>query len=326
MKKSKKHSVRFYGFVAICLIAVLLSSVCAAETVTGDLSARFATQTIEYEGETYKLRSRLTTILVAGTDKVTEETTAANKYRSGGQSDFIMLLVIDDNQRTITPIQISRDTMVDLTVIVITGQRAGQRYGQIALQHAYGDGKELSAELLMETVSRYLLDSPIDHYVTMKMAGIVPFNDLIGGVEVTIVDDFSELDPTMTIGTTLVLHGMQAEYFVRGRMAVGDGTNINRLRRQRAYINAAKDIVMGKLRQSPNYINTLFEELDEYLLTDMNRGRLLNIANKANQYDVLPILTIDGYTTVGKYDFIEFYPDEDSLTRAVLDAFYQKSH
>ena len=234
-----------------------------------------------------------------------------------------MLLVIDDNRDTITPIQLNRDSMTTLTILGITGKESGKGFGQIALQHAYGDGEKQSAELLLETVSNFLLDSPIDHYVVMTMVGIVPFNDLIGGVKVTLEDDFSAQDPEMTQGATLVLRGRQAEYFVRGRKSVSDGSNVSRLRRQRTYMNAAKEILMAKLRQSPNYITTLFEELDEYLVTDMNRGRLLNIANKANQYDVLPIVTIEGKTVVGKNEFAEFYPNEDALTRAVLDAFYQ---
>ena len=47
----------------------------------------------------------------------------------------------------------------------------------------------------------------IDFYVAMNMDGISELNDLAGGVTVTLEDDFSSIDPAMTKGTTLPLHG-----------------------------------------------------------------------------------------------------------------------
>lgn len=69
----------------------------------------------------------------------------------------------------------------------------------------------------------------------MNMDGISELNDLAGGVTVTLEDDFSSIDPAMAKGTTLTLHGDQAETFVRSRMTVGDGTNASRMERQEAF-------------------------------------------------------------------------------------------
>ena len=80
-----------------------------------------------------------------------------------------------------------------------------------------------------------LLGESIDFYVAMNMDGISELNDLAGGVTVTLEDDFSSIDPAMTKGTTLTLHGDQAETFVRSRMTVGDGTNASRMERQEAF-------------------------------------------------------------------------------------------
>lgn len=79
----------------------------------------------------------------------------------------------------------------------------------------------------------------IDFYVAMNMDGISELNDLAGGVTVTLEDDFSSIDPAMTKGTTLTLHGDQAETFVRSRMTVGDGTNASRMERQSVYAGGA---------------------------------------------------------------------------------------
>lgn len=79
----------------------------------------------------------------------------------------------------------------------------------------------------------------IDFYVAMNMDGISELNDLAGGVTVTLEDDFSSIDPAMTKGTTLTLHGNQAETFVRSRMTVGDGTNASRMECQSVYAGGA---------------------------------------------------------------------------------------
>lgn len=313
---------RLAAFAALVLALSFVVS-CAEEV--GDLNERFKRQEIQYQDDTYYLRRRLTTVLLAGVDKQSDAELGSN-FRYSGQADFLVLVVIDDDQKKIIPVQINRDTMTEVTVVNVLGRKTGTRTQQICLAHAFGDGKEMSCELLAEAVSRYLKDVPVDFYVAMNMDGIVPFNDLIGGVRVTLNQDFSDKDPEMTLGKTLVLHGKQAEYFVRGRMTVGDGTNIQRLERQRAYMASAKTVLMDRIRANPNYVMTLFESLDEYLVTDMYRGRIINIANKAKDYEVCDILTIDGQTCVGKYDFIEFYPDEDSLMRTVIEAFFEPAN
>ena len=86
-----------------------------------------------------------------------------------------------------------------------------------------------------EAVEGLLLGESIDFYVAMNMDGISELNDLAGGVTVTLEDDFSSIDPAMAKGTTLTLHGDQAETFVRSRMTVGDGTNASRMERQEAF-------------------------------------------------------------------------------------------
>ena len=43
-------------------------------------------------------------------------------------------------------------------------------------------------------------DLAIDHYLAMNMDAVVEFNDAIGGVTVTVTDDFSKVDPTIPVG------------------------------------------------------------------------------------------------------------------------------
>ncbi|MBE5784079.1 MAG: LytR family transcriptional regulator [Clostridiales bacterium] len=318
---SKKH---FFFPILFCILWCVWTGA-SAETVRGDLEARFSTiPRIEQDGTTYRFRSRMTTILLLGIDQqgTMEEPGLLLRHRNGGQADFLLLLAIDDNAKTIAPIYINRDTMAQVTVLNVLGQVAGTREMQLCLSHGFGDGKEQSCELTMDAVSHLLLNTAIDHYAALEMSGISVLNDLLGGVTVTLEDDLTNLDPALKKGETVTLKGAQAEYFVRGRYGVADGSNLNRSGRQRTYISALEKLLREKISVSPNYIGTLFDQMESFLVTDMSRGYLINLANKADRYTTLPITQFTGEHKISQEGYNEFYPDAQSVLNVVLEAFY----
>ena len=315
---------KLFRMTVVWILLLTLGAVCCAETVVGDPSARFAgIPTLELDGVTYRLNRRLTTILLMGVDQTSSQRAAAD-FRNGGQADFLALIVVNDSDKSISVIQINRDSMVELTVLNVLGEAIGTRTGQLCLSYAFGDGGETSCKLTADAVSAYLNDTPIDYYVSMSLDGIVALNDALGGVEVTLEDDLTAYDPAMTAGTTLTLRGKQAEYFTRSRFHVGDQSNLSRLRRQRAYIRAATDLLHKRLEENPNYIRKLQSELEPYLEMSLSRGAFYNLADKAGRYELRPIVEIEGETRVGEFEYVEFYPDEASLKRAIVDVLYEE--
>lgn len=293
-------------------------------TATGSLENRFVDdQTIEYQGKRYAYNQRIDSFLFVGVDKKTTGNRQITTARAGGQSDFLLLLVIDNAVKTYRRIQIDRDTMAEITVLGILGNPLGTSTSQICLAHGYGDGKEQSAQFTVEAVQRLLYGIPITGYVTLNMDGITVFNDLLGGVTVTLEDDLSMLDPEMMLGKTVTLRGSQAEMFVRSRMQVGDGTNAARMRRQAQYMEKALTTIKQRLEQNTAFLGTLFDGLKDYLLTDVARGKLMNEANRAFSYQDLGTLVPAGEHTVGEDGFVEFHVNQDQLLQMVLDVFYQ---
>lgn len=308
---------------ALLAVCCLLSAAAAAQSVRGDLSARFAdVPSIQHEGVTYRLNPRMISLLFIGVDHAGEEAARSASYRQGGQADFLLLLAINDDEKTVTPIQINRDAMAEIDVMSVLGQKTGTTRAQIALSHAFGNGGTVSCELTAQAVSRLLLDTAVDEYLSMRMDGIAVMNDLLGGVTVTLEDDFSAYDPAMTPGKTLRLAGMQAEYYVRQRYYVGDQSNFSRQKRQRAYIDAAALIIEQKLRDSSSFAATLYDGLEPYLVTSMSRGKLINISNRAARYTILPVEHLAGETELGQDGYMAFYPDEAALLELVLRVFY----
>lgn len=272
---------------------------------------------VTYNGTAYRQRKSLTSILLMGIDHASGE--------KGGQADFLQLLVIDDSERTVQRLPIDRDTMTPITVLGVLGNRSGVRTAQISLSHGFGDGQAESCELTAEAVSNLLLGSPVDFYLAMNMDGIAALNDLAGGVTVTLEDDFSALDPAMTKGTTLTLHGEQAEIYVRSRRSVGVGTNEARMARQEQYVARLFALLDARLKTDPDASGALFDRLSAYLTCNMSRGRLVNAVWAAKDYARMEPLRIAGKHRIGGDGFMQFYADEASLYEAVLKLFYEEA-
>jgi len=278
-------------------------------------------ETVELNGHTYKKRDGLTTILVMGVDHETQESYA---YRQAGQADFLRLIVLDSNNKTVQQLQIDRDTITPVTVLGLLGDRYEPVTQQICLGYAFGDGRQTSCEVTVEAVENLLGGQEIDQYLAMGLDGISTLNDLAGGVTVTLEDDFSAIDPAMTKGTTLTLQGEQAETYVRSRRSVGVGTNEARMARQESYIRQLSVQLDEKLQKDQNFAVDAYDALQPYLTTSMAKGQLVNEAWAAKDYTRLDTIKPDGTYQVGEDGFMEFYPDADALQQAVLQLFYEK--
>ncbi len=270
-------------------------------------------------------RSGLTSILVIGVDLSEEREQTASGVRSGGQADYLSLLVIDHPQEKIYWLDIDRDTITDIPVLSALGRPKGTRKAQIALSHGYGTNRKDSAKLTRQAVRNLLQGEYIDAFVSISMDGIRVMNRLAGGVTVTIPDDLTAVSPVFQKDAVLTLTDEQAELFVRSRKNVGLGLNRDRMQRQGIYLNAFLQQVGGKLRDDPSYINTLLDELSDSLVSDMSRGRILNEAKRTSSITT-PVekLTVTGKQEVDEQNHMAFYPDEQSITRLVRTLFYKE--
>lgn len=331
-RKREQASHRRAGWIiGIVLIAAILAFFVGnaienrGESIrAGSVGNRFDDVTVMVDGTTYRYRkNEITTVLFMGVDTEAEGDQVGVGFRNGGQSDFMLLLIIDGGREQVIPLQIDRDTMTEITILGVFGNYAGTNRAQICLSHGYGDGGAQSCEFAVQAVSTLLFGVDIDFYVAMNLDGISELNDAVGGVTVTLKDDFTEYDPQMTEGATLTLQGKQAEYYVRSRRYIGEQTNASRMVRQREYMNKLASLFDERERKDKNYVGELFDALEPYLNTDMRRGRMINEAWKARNYERAETLSPEGEHTIGSDGFIEFHADIDALEKLVLELFYE---
>ncbi len=352
MLKAKRSAIRLVTLLIALLM--MLSSAAFAEPAVGFMPTR------EVDGRIYTARppADLTAVLLIGYDHYDEgREVEQTKYSQGGQSDFLLLLVLDHENREIRQLQLDRDTMTGIKVYGVLGGYLGVRNMQLCLSHAYGDTQEKNNDNAVWAVENLLGiadendGAGIDWYMAMDISGIAKLNDALGGVTVRIDDDFSAVDETMVQGTTMRLSGKQAEYYCRGRFYIGEQTNSSRMARQRRYLNAAADVFKAEVRRDANYARRLLNEMGviyattaelddgfgfttsdnagtpvgehgKYVMTNETLDSIVGQIARAIDYDICPIENLSGTHILARDGHIQYHLDEGVAQVWALSVFY----
>jgi LCP family protein required for cell wall assembly len=262
------------------------------------------------------------TFLLGGVDKF-GTVAESDSYINNEQIDFMALIAYDKKKNTCKILIINRDTMMDVPVLGLGGRSAGTAYEQIALSHTYGSGLKDSAENTVNAVENLLGGITVDNYAIMKMDAIPVLNDMVGGVTVTMTEDLPQIDPTFLAGSTVNLKGDLALQFVRRRIDVSDGTNLARIQRQAQYINGFYNNLRLKVSESNTFLAKAFGDVEAYMTTDCDYVRLNEFQNYIKSYPEAAVYTMPGEARLGE-KYMEFYPDQTSLTQLTVDLFYKK--
>lgn len=276
-------------------------------------------KTITSDGADYFPRQDITTLLILGIDE-TGPVKDSMSYNNEGESDVILLVIFDDAEKTYNVLALNRDTMVEMPILGLGGKKAGTKVAQIALAHTYGSGLEDSCENSRDVVSAFLGGEFIDYYLSMNMDAIPILNDAVGGVGVTVTDDFSEVDPSIQQGE-ITLQGQQALHFVQMRKGIGTQMNISRMERQREYMNGFVSSLNQKLESSSSFVFDVHEQLAPYIVTDCSVNTLSLLVDRFSEYQMGEIISPEGENTKGD-TFMEFYVDQAKLAQLTLQLFY----
>ena len=278
---------------------------------------------ITYKNETYVKKGNLETYLIAGIDapgkveKVTE-------YDGTGQCDVLAVIVRDRSTDQCKLLSIDRNTITAVKSLDNDGTYLDTTDIQISLAHAMGFDQQVRAENTVDAVSHLLGDQTIDGYAMVNMGAIQVVNDMVGGVTVTIEDDFSDIDPSMKKGEKVTLMGEQAEKYVRSRKEISDGSNQNRMSRQSTYEEAFKPAFRNKCAENSKFPLEVYHAMEDYMTTNISAKKFCRLAILMSDENQDEKVAISGTYGLDEDEWQTFTPDEDSLQEAILELFYQK--
>lgn len=274
-------------------------------------------QTMIFQGKRYRKNPNIQVLLLLGIDQEEELNITWNRGENG-QSDSIILFIFDTKKEEAKILPVSRDTITDIDIYDIRGEKYITEKGQIALQYAYGDGKEFSCLLVADKVSKLLLDVEVDNYFAVRMGGIQMAVDAVGGLKVTLEDEDLEADKTFKKGAKLILNGKMAESFLRARSTKDPLGNSRRMKRQILFLKAFSEKL--KAYDSIEKIKTMYDVINPYVCTNLTAADLKRI----NGYEISKEqLEIPG-NLVEEDGYARFYPDEEKIRELVVHLFYKE--
>ncbi len=321
----KRNYLKYVAIVlaVVFLVAAALLALSLWESRQGQYS-EVSTEdgVLTHNGKEYVLKSDIETFLVLGLDKY-ENTTSVNSGENGVRADFLMLFVFNNNTKQCSAIHINRDTMTSVNMLGIGGTKVDTLTKQISLAYSYvaDENDKVKCGNTKDAVEKLLCDIDVNHYFSMTMDCVAPMNDLVGGVEVTVLDDFSSVDPSLVKGEKVTLMGEQALRYVRSRYGLDDSSNNARMARQQQYINALYQKTLSLMEADEEFALKFADTLDEYVVYDSSNEKMKKFAEKIDEYEFLGIKELKGETKAGER-FIEFYPDQDALLNLVIETFY----
>lgn len=146
-----------------------------------------------------------------------------------GRSDTMMIVTLNPKEKKTTVVSLDRDIYTK-----IVGYDSYDK-----LNHAYAFG---GVKMALDSIE-YLLDVPIDHYVSINLQGLTDLIDAVGGIEVNNKIDFT-LDGVHVPEGKQHLDGTTGLAYARMRKQDPEG-DIGRQRRQREVVSKIVHKVLG---------------------------------------------------------------------------------
>ena len=288
---------------------------------------------VSLDGKVYEYNEEIRTFLVMGIDDAHNQATDKEiiEKTSGGQADGLFLVIINPMDESIKVLAVNRNTEVPITLANMgkDGSDEGNYDGPIAIQHAFGGGKERSCELTRDAVSKLLFDMPIHAYMSIGYEAIPKINDAVGGVTLTIpegMDDLLKINKNWTAGSTVTLKGQDSVNFVRKRDTEEFESARKRLARQKLYLTRLIKQLKEETKKDITLPINLYGKLKDYIVTDLTVDEMSYLVSDYAGYsfDGEDIYTMEGETVLKDDGFEHFYPDEEALRALVIRLFYKE--
>ena len=221
-------------------------------------------------------------------------------------------------------VSIPRDTMTEIEVFDQNGDSLGKTKDHINLAYAYGDGKNVSCDLMKQAVSNLLYGLPIQGYCSLNMDGIPILVESVGGITVTIPNDsLAERNPEWIKGANIDLTAENVEEFVRYRNTEKGQSAIERLERQIAFLEAygkkAEELYGG----NSSLVIQLYEKLNDYMVTNIGTDQFVKILKDFSTDTDRETWSVPGEGVSGA-EFDEYHVNDQELYKMIIQHFYRE--
>jgi len=210
-----------------------------------------------------------------------------------GLADVTILMHVSADRTNATLVSIPRDTMVEIPTCVIDGETYAGSVGKAAFNSSLAHG---GPPCTVSTVDK-MLGVQVDHYIMIDFTGVKKITDAVDGVDMCLSAPINDpVLPNKQGGTGLNLpagdvnlKGETALQFLRARHAFGDGSDLARIKAQKAFLMA----LTRKLKGSASLSNVdgmlgIAKIAVESLTVDKGLGGVQKLVSLGNQLKKVP--------------------------------------
>lgn len=280
--------------------------------------------TIIYQNSEYFERDNVVNILCIGSDERDTIENSLGLAGYTGQADFVCLISVDKTSGDVRMLSIPRDTLVDVEEYNEDGTFRRVAREQICLQYAYGKSSEEGCRLMAKRVSELLGGTTIDYFFACSLGAVAGVIDDLGGIDVTLSQDQMVLDQIYHKGETVHLAGEDATVFIHFRDITHYYTNLDRMSRQKDFLQALVPRVKQIIKENPRFLFTLLDKYEPYVTHNIPMIQFIPLgwAALTYHYEDGTIVQLPGEDVhVGEYDC--FIPQEDQVMELLLKWFYR---
>jgi LCP family protein required for cell wall assembly len=259
---------------------------------------------------------------------------------SGARSDTTMVFDSPADRSRGTEVSIPRDSMVQIPACTSTSTSTNTGTGASGSAGAGPSGATVAANFGMfnsafteggapctaKTIES-LTGLSLTHYIAIDFEGVVGVVNALGGVKVCVTQAIDDQDSGLNIpaGTT-TLNGDQALAFVRLRHSVGDGSDLERIKRQQYFVNQLEDQVRAAgLITDPIKLYKVLDAATQSITTDPGLGTVSDLYSLAQTLNDIPSGKMS-YVTVPNEPYPEntarviwTEPDATNLWNGLID-------
>lgn len=272
-KKKKKGSWWKTLLIVVLVLAIIFGGAFAIITnalkpnggISGTTISSIVNTPKEYQGKELNL-------LVVGIDRSTEDGSVSSDGVNDGMTDMIMWLHFDNENKSVSMLQIPRNIMVT------TDRSVSGNYQINAVAKTQGNSGYNNIDALAQLLyDQFKLEC--DGYISIRLEALSELIDILGGIDVNVPEaiDYRKVEGG---GNSYLpagyqrLTGAQAEFFLRARKTYGT-SDLKRLEVQRYFYSA----LFARLRSMTVVdIARMLPFMLTYVETDLSVSELVSVA------------------------------------------------
>lgn len=236
---------------------------------------------------------------------------------SGARSDTTVLLHVSADRQRAQAVSIPRDSVVD---------RPACDRGDVPAETGVMWNAAFAVGGPACTIQQVeqLTGVRVDHFVVVDFAGFRGMVDAVGGVEVCIPEDVDDREHGIVLEAgDRTLGGREALAYVRQRYAVGDGSDLGRIRRQQEFAaSLTSEVLSGGLLRRPDRLVSFADAATRALTVDPGLSSVGDVVGLARELRGIPpedvtFLTVPWRVSPEDPNRVEWTADADRLWRAL---------